>query len=74
VSLLMFASALSINLGIFNLLPLPGLDGGKIVLDCAERLDGRARRVVEPVTVGGLMMLLAVFVYATALDVYRLMT
>jgi regulator of sigma E protease len=71
---LLFASVLSVNLGIFNLLPLPGLDGGKIALDVAERIDARVRRLVEPVTVGGFLLLLAVFLYATALDLYRFVT
>jgi regulator of sigma E protease len=70
-ALLLFASVLSVNLGIFNLLPLPGLDGGKIALDLAERLDARMRRLVEPITVGGFLLLLVVLLYATALDLYR---
>jgi regulator of sigma E protease len=70
---LTFASLMSINLAIFNLLPLPLLDGGKIVLDLVHRASPRgALRYLEPVTTGGLILLVALFVLVTALDIFRL--
>lgn len=39
--LLMWASVLSINLGLFNLLPLPALDGGRLAFIFVEALRGR---------------------------------
>jgi regulator of sigma E protease len=40
--LLGLISLLSINLAVFNLLPIPILDGGQIVLNIAESVKGRA--------------------------------
>jgi len=39
--LMMWASVLSINLGLFNLLPLPALDGGRLAFLFVEALRGR---------------------------------
>ena len=68
-----FAIMMSLNLAIFNLLPLPLLDGGKIAVDLLHRISPRGvLRYLEPVTAGGLLLLLALFVLVTALDLYRL--
>jgi regulator of sigma E protease len=70
---LFFACMLSINLAVFNLLPLPMLDGGKIVMDLLHRVSPRrVVRYAEPVTAGGLILLLTLFVLVTALDIYRI--
>ena len=42
VSLLGLLSLLSINLAVFNLLPIPILDGGQIVINIAESVKGSA--------------------------------
>lgn len=39
--LIQWAAVLSINLGLFNLLPLPALDGGRLVFLVVEALRGR---------------------------------
>ncbi len=41
-SLLSLLSLLSINLAVFNLLPIPILDGGQILINVAESVKGRA--------------------------------
>ncbi len=41
VYLLQFAAILSINLGIINILPIPALDGGRILFVLIEKLKGR---------------------------------
>jgi regulator of sigma E protease len=41
-SLLALLSLLSINLAVFNLLPIPILDGGQILINIAESVKGRA--------------------------------
>lgn len=66
-----FAAMISLNLAIFNLLPLPPLDGGKIVLDLLQRLQPKLARVYLPVCVTGWVLLLGVILYATVLDVWR---
>ena len=76
VYLLQLAAFLSINLGLFNLFPIPALDGSRLVFLGIEGLRGRP---VEPARenfihlVGfGLLMLLIVFV--TYNDVLQLLT
>ncbi|NTW14000.1 MAG: RIP metalloprotease RseP [Candidatus Moranbacteria bacterium] len=46
--LIQFAAVLSINLAIFNILPLPALDGGRILFILIEKVKGSpVREVVE---------------------------
>lgn len=59
--LLQFAAILSINLGIFNILPFPGLDGGRILFILIEKLKGSpVKETVEQWshTIGFLLLLL----------------
>lgn len=60
--LIQFAAILSINLAIFNILPLPALDGGRILFVLIERIKGSpVREIVEQRThqVGFLLLLFA---------------
>ncbi len=68
VSLLQFIAVLSTSIGLFNLLPIPVLDGGHLAFLCVERLRGRpvSIRVQETMTrvgLGCLLLLLAVVTY-----------
>jgi RIP metalloprotease RseP len=58
--LLTFAVILSIELAIINLLPLPALDGGHIVMLLLEKLRGRPlpRRIEERILVSGFVMIM----------------
>lgn len=67
---------ISINLGVMNLLPLPALDGGRLVFLV---LEGIRRKPVPPkyegfVHAAGLMLLLALMVYVTGQDIFRIIT
>lgn len=66
------ALSLSISLAVLNLLPIPVLDGGQIVLSCLERAFPRLVRLRVPLTVVGMFLLAALMVYANVLDVVRL--
>ncbi|MGE1063302.1 RIP metalloprotease RseP [Megasphaera paucivorans] len=73
VNLLMFTAFLSINLGIINLLPIPMLDGGYIILLILEgvtrrRLPARALYYMQMV---GMCILAAVFIFAMMQDISR---
>lgn len=63
----------SIILAVMNLLPIPGLDGGYVVFLLYEMITGRQvnEKVMEVATTIGLVLLLALMVYANGLDVYR---
>ncbi len=65
---------ITINLGIFNLLPLPALDGGRIVFIVIEAI---IRKPVPPKYEGiihavGLILLILLMLYATGNDFIRL--
>lgn len=62
---------LSVSLAIFNLLPLPPLDGGKMLFDTLERCWGRLSRFYAPSSVCGGLTLLALMLYATVQDVWH---
>jgi regulator of sigma E protease len=69
-----FTILLSVNLAVFNLLPIPVLDGGKIVLYLLEKLHRKAVRLYVPLTVIGVVLIVALLLYATALDIGRIVT
>jgi regulator of sigma E protease len=69
---LFFAIVLTVNLGVFNLLPLPVLDGGKILLDLLHRFRPGIVRYAGAITIVGIALLAAVFIYATTMDLRRL--
>jgi regulator of sigma E protease len=68
---LSIAISLSLSLAVLNLLPIPILDGGQIVLSCLEEAFPRFARLRVPLTLLGLVFLAAVMVYANARDVVR---
>lgn len=74
INLLSLAAVLSINLGLFNLFPIPLLDGGQLVLIAWEGIRGRK---LNPEQEGafkliGVLLLLALLVLATYQDLKRL--
>ncbi|MBT9163776.1 MAG: Regulator of sigma-W protease RasP [Chloroflexi bacterium] len=75
LNLLAWAAFLSINLGIFNLLPIPALDGGRIAFVLLELLR-RGKRVsprVENMVHGvGFALLLALIVIISYHDILRI--
>jgi regulator of sigma E protease len=73
--LLRFAALLSVNLAIINLLPLPALDGGRLVFVMLEWI--RRGRKVPPQKEGlihmiGFATLMAAMILVTALDIMRI--
>ena len=66
-----FMVILNINLAIMNMLPLPVLDGGHIVLAIGEHFAGKPvkLRVLEIIQTGFVAVLLTLFVYITSKDV-----
>jgi regulator of sigma E protease len=49
---------LSINLGIFNLLPIPALDGGRILILTLQKITGKRNRRMEYLVVTSTFILL----------------
>ena len=69
-SLVTFMAILSINLGLVNLLPVPVLDGGRLVFYVIEALRGRpvSRGVQEYGFRAGFALIAGIFLFATIND------
>ncbi|MBM4031969.1 MAG: RIP metalloprotease RseP [Planctomycetes bacterium] len=65
---------ITVNIGVFNLLPLPPLDGGRIVMLAYEKARGKrpSRKVQEAIILAGFGLVVAVFLLATFNDFIRL--
>jgi regulator of sigma E protease len=76
-SLIEFAALLSLNLGIFNVLPMPMLDGGRMFFVFIEILRGGRRISPEKeqlVHLAGFALLMAGVLVITYFDIARLLT
>ena len=74
--LLAFVAFLSLNLTVFNMLPLPGLDGGRLVFVLIEALRHGRRvrpRIEGAIHLGGMVLFLALMAFASVNDVRRLL-
>lgn len=71
LSLLNFAIMLSANLGVMNLLPLPALDGGRLVFIILEMIRRKRYRQEKEgmVHFAGLVLLMALMVIVMANDI-----
>jgi regulator of sigma E protease len=71
LSTLRFAILLNLNLAVFNLLPIAPLDGGKIFCALLEKIHPRLAKLHTGLAVVGFVLLLALMLYTTVLDVAR---
>lgn len=74
LNLLYLAAFISVNIGIMNLLPIPALDGGRILFVLVEAVR---RKPIPPEKEGvvhfiGLVLLMGVMVFATWNDIMKL--
>ena len=74
--LLQLLVLITINLGIFNLLPFPALDGGKVVFLLIEGITGHAvpEKLQGGLTVAAFALLFGLMLFATYNDIVRLVT
>ncbi|MCX7845753.1 MAG: RIP metalloprotease RseP [Dictyoglomaceae bacterium] len=72
--LLNFMGFFSIQLGIFNLIPFPALDGGRILFILIEKIRGKPLETKKEETVHwiGLLVLLFLMLLVTFFDIQRL--
>jgi regulator of sigma E protease len=68
---LQFTALMSLNLAVLNLLSVPALDGGKILLYLLELVYPKSLRFHYPLALAGWVMILGLMVYVTAADVGR---
>ncbi len=73
-SVLMILAMITINLGVFNLLPFPALDGGRLVFLLIELVRGKPidQKYEMWVNAAGMIMLLGFMVFVTFSDITRL--
>ncbi len=71
---LWFTILVNVNLAIFNLLPLPVLDGGHMLFATIGKLRGRAlpTNFIHAVQTGFVMVLLSMMLYVSFFDVRRI--
>ena len=75
VDILFFTGFLSMSLGIMNLLPLPGLDGGQLIVLLVEKLrnksfDAKAHQIIN---FAGIMLFLLLSLVVTWHDIVKLL-
>ena len=75
-SLLMMFALISVNVGVINLLPLPALDGGRLLFLLIEAVVRRPvpKKFEAVVHFIGLVLLLGFMVFISFHDIYRLFT
>ena len=74
--LLELLALITINLGVFNLLPFPALDGGKVVFLIIEGVTGHAvpEKLQGTLTIAAFALLFGLMLFATYNDIIRLVT
>lgn len=67
-------AGISIAIGIFNILPIPPLDGGRILISAIEALSRRRLRKESLIFVNavGVSLLLALMTYVIVADIFRM--
>lgn len=72
-SLIFFIALLSINLGLINLLPIPVLDGGQIMIYGIEGIRGKplSEKIKEYIFMVGFAMVIFMMIFSTWNDISR---
>ena len=73
-NVLYFLAVISINIGILNLIPIPALDGGKIVLNILEAIRRKPlkQEIETYVTMAGVVIMVVLMLAVTWNDIMRL--
>jgi regulator of sigma E protease len=73
VNFVYFMALLSLNLAIVNMLPLPALDGGRLLFIIARKITGKAITddIESKIHFVGIMLLFALMIYVTWNDITR---
>lgn len=74
MNLLFFLAYISVNLGFFNLLPIPALDGSKLFTSLYEMITGKRvnKNIEEKFTIVGFILLLGLILIVTIKDLINL--
>lgn len=71
---LQFIAVISISLAVFNLLPIPALDGGRLLFLAIEKIKGKAipRKIEDNITTACFSLLVLLMIFITIKDITRL--
>ena len=75
LNFLQILGLISVNLGVFNLLPIPALDGGKFLFLLIEALRGKPinEKIEQGLSLIGMSLLFSLMIYVTIFnDIGRL--
>ena len=72
-SAISFTAMISVSLGLMNLLPIPPLDGGKLVIEIVQKISRRiaSPRVVGYVSMAGMVLFIGFFAIMLNQDIQR---
>jgi len=73
-SILYLFTLITMNLGIFNLLPLPALDGGRLIFLAIEGICRKPvkKEIEQTINTVGIMLLMALMLFITVKDIFNL--
>ena len=73
IPLLFFLCMISIHLGVLNLLPIPGLDGGHLMFLIYELLRGKpvSEQAQGMINLAGFLLVISMVIFVTTLDIQR---
>lgn len=67
-----FLAIMSMNLCVINLLPIPALDGGKLLLYIGEKLHPRFVKLHIPLSIAGWVVIVGLTIYTAIIDAAKL--
>ncbi len=75
LSLIVLTAILSVNVGIFNLLPIPLMDGGRVVITVAEMIIGKPinREFEQALMTASVILVIGLVLFVTWQDILRLL-
>jgi regulator of sigma E protease len=76
LSLIVLTAILSVNVGIFNLLPIPLMDGGRVVITVAEMIMGKPinQRLEQALMTASVILVMGLVLFVTWQDILRLLS
>ena len=72
ISILQFTAIMSMNFAVLNLIPIPVLDGGKILLYLLEKINPKLLKLHFPLAIAGWVFMIGLMIYVTASDLSNL--